>query len=229
MNTFTLKHSERGLRVTSHVESQPEDFPVGSKAASLSSQIKQELSKLAELDVTRSSSMSKRKQGTNARENARKQLLRLIRAVADTADVIALEHADIKGMFVRPQKNANDQTLVSDARSFAEKAASHVGLFTENGLYSTFIDDVRSYADSLEHSMQIQTESVGERVRTNAETTEIIRRLNDLIARLDVIVRNKHRDDPAKLAAWESACRLEHPSHSKRNGSNNAPLPAPPQ
>lgn len=229
MNTMTLKHSERGLRVTAHVESLPEDFPEDSKAATLSSKIKQELTRLAELDVTRSSSMSKRKQGTNARENARKQLIRLLRATADTSEVIAPEHPEVKGMFVRPQRNANDQTLIADARSFAEKAEARVALFTENGMPPTFINDMRSNADALEHAMHIQTESVGERVRTNAESAEIIRRLNELIAHLDVIVRNKHRDDHAKLAAWESACRLEHPSRSKGNGSKNAKPSAPPQ
>jgi hypothetical protein len=226
MNNMHLRNSERVQRVTTFIDSQTEDFPEESKVASLCSQLKQEQIKLAELDVVRSSSMSKRKQGTAARQNAHKLLLALVRRVVSTADVAADERIDVKGMFVRPQRNASDQTLISDARSFARKAAALVGLFTDNGLPATFIDDLKSYADDLEHAMQMQTEGVGESVRTNNEIAATIRRLNGLTERLDVIVRNKYSDDPAKLAAWESARRLEQPPRSNRNRGNNATPPA---
>lgn len=228
MNNMHLRNSERGQRIASFVDSQPEDFPEESKGASLCSSVKQELSKLAELDVVRSSSMSKRKQGTFARRNAHRLLLGLVRRVVSTAETIALDHPDVEGMFVRPQKNAGDKTLISDARSLTDKAATLVGLFTEDGLPATFIADMRSHADSLERSIQIQTEGAGESVRANIEIAAVIRRLNGLIERLDVIVRNKYRDNPAKLAAWESARRLEQPARSNRNRGENA-APPPPQ
>jgi hypothetical protein len=44
--------------------------------------------------------------------------------------------------------------------------------------------------------------------------------VNELIDRLEVIVRNKFRDDPAKLAAWESARHMEHAARTKRGGGN---------
>lgn len=227
MNNMHLRNSERGQRVTTFIDSQPEDFPEGSKAALLCTKLKQEQTRLAELDVVRSSSMSKRKQGTAARQTAHKRLLDLVRRTIDTADVIAVERADVEGMFGRPQKNAGGQTLIADARSIADKAATLVGLFTDNGMHATFVNDLRSYADSLEHAMQIQTEAVGESVRANNEIREVIRRMNKLSERLDVIVRNNYRDHPAKLAAWESARRLEHPPRSNRTSGENAPPPAP--
>jgi hypothetical protein len=47
------------------------------------------------------------------------------------------------------------------------------------------------------------------------------------LRRLDVIVRNKFRDDPATLAAWEHARHVERPARqSKRNnGGTNTPAP----
>ena len=226
MNNMHLVNYKRGQRVASLIDSQPEDFPEGSKVASLCLSVKQELNRFAELDVKRSSSMSKHKQATAARRNAHKLLYGLVRKVVSTADVIALDHVEVKGVFVRPQKNSNDQTLIADARSFAEKAVPLVGLFTENGLAATFIDDLKTYADSLEHAMQLQTESVGEREGANAEIKETIRHLNDLHKRLNLIVSNKYQDDHAKLAVWEMAHHLKHPAHSKRNGEDNAPPPA---
>jgi len=211
------------------VDSLSEDFPEGGKAALLSSSIKQKLVRLAELDVIRSSSMSKQRQATAARQSAHRLLDSMVRTAVGTADVIALDHPDIKGMFVRPQKNSSGQTLIADARALAEKTATLVSLFTENSLPPTFTNEMRSHADSLEHAIQRQTESVGERVRANAEMKVIIRELKELVGRLNIIVRNKYAKDPAKLAAWESASRLEHPAHSKHGDENNAPPPAPQQ
>lgn len=227
MNNLHLRNSERAHRTASFIDSQPEDFPEDSKAASLCSQLKQEQTKLAELDVIRSSSMSKRRQGTAARQTAHKLLLSLVKRVISTADVVALDRADIQGMFGRPQKNSNGQTLIADAHAIADKAATVVGLFTDNGLPATFVNDMRSHAGSLENAMQIQTEAVGETIRANSEIAAVIRRMNGLIERLDVIVRNKYRNDPAKLAAWESARRLEQPARSNRNDGDNIPPPTP--
>ncbi|HEX8148965.1 MAG TPA: hypothetical protein VF591_17405 [Pyrinomonadaceae bacterium] len=226
MNSFHLVHYERSQRVTSAIDSQPEDFPEDSKAATLNAAIKQKQARLAELDIIRSSSMSRQKQATAARGKAHKLLDTMVRRVIGTALVFAPEHPDTEGMFVRPQKNASGQTLITDARSLADKAASLVGLFTENGLRPTFVGDMRTYADTVEHSMQLQTESEGERLHANAEMKEVIYRLSELIGRLDVVVRNKYADEPAKLAAWERARRLEK-ARAHRTAENNAPPPAP--
>jgi hypothetical protein len=225
MNNSQIRNTERAQRAASHVDSQSEDFPEGSKAATLSASVKQNIVRLVELDVIRSSSMSRHKQATAARRHAHRLLDGLVRKVVGTAEGFAHERPDTEGMFVRPQGNTSSQTLISDGRSIAEKAASLVGLFTEDGLSTTFVNEMRSHADSLEHAMQLQTESAGERVRANAEMEEIIRHLRELIERLDIVVRNKYANDPAKLAAWESARRLEKPPRSNRNGGNNAPPP----
>jgi hypothetical protein len=229
VNNKHLVHYQRAQRVVTSIDSQPEDFPDGSKAATLCSSIKQELVRIAELDVIRSSSMSKRTQATAARAHAHKLLDNLVKKIISTGAVIALDRPDTKGMFVCPQNNASSQTLIADGRSLADKAATLIGLFTENGLHATFVNDMRSYADSLEHAMQLQTDSVGERVRANADIDETIRRLSALIERLDIVVRNNYANDPAKLTAWESARRLERPARSSSDADNNAPPPAPQQ
>jgi hypothetical protein len=211
------------------IESQPEDFPEESKATLLCGKLKREQVKLAELDVMRSSSMSERRQGTAARQSAHGLLLALVRRVIATAEVIALDRADLKNMFGRPQKNAGGLTLVADARAIADKAVTLVGLFEDNGMSATFVNDLRSYADSLDHAIGIQTGADGETRHANTMIAEVLRHMSGLIERLDVVVRNKYSDNPAKIAAWESARRLEHPPRSKRNSGENAPPPAPPQ
>lgn len=48
--------------------------------------------------------------------------------------------------------------------------------------------------------------------------------MDGLVERLEVVVRNKYRADPARLAAWESASHLERAPRAKRNGG---PPPTP--
>jgi hypothetical protein len=47
------------------------------------------------------------------------------------------------------------------------------------------------------------------------------------LRRLGVIVRNKFRDDPATLAAWEHARHVERPARQPKhnNGGTNTPAP----
>jgi hypothetical protein len=77
----------------------------------------------------------------------------------------------------RPQINAGDQTLIADARSIADKAATRVGLFTENGTSATFVNDMRAHADTLDNAMQLQTARAEDRKHANAKMKEIIRHL----------------------------------------------------
>ena len=231
MNSTHLRHKERFQRVTTYIDSQPEVFPEDSKAAIRNASLKQGLARMAELDEKRSDSMSSYKQATAARQKAHRRLTDLVGRTINTAEAFADEHPDTKGMFVRPQVNSSDQTLIADARSIAGKAATLVGLFTENEMPATFINDMRSLADDLDRSMQLQTTSANDRKGANAEMKEVIRRLSEVIERLDAIIRNKFADDPAKIVAWEMARRLEQPPHSKHDDEDDddddAPAPQP--
>jgi hypothetical protein len=65
-----------------------------------------------------------------------------------------------------------------------------------------------------------------ERVTAAASIDAAVERGMDALRQLDVIVRNKLRDNPAALAAWLSARRIERPTRRNHNGNNNTP-PAP--
>jgi hypothetical protein len=227
MSVKMRKHAERAQRVDLFMDGSAEDFPAGSKGGALAASFKGELSSLVALAVARSAGTSKRQQGTAGRRGARETLRGLVEAVADTAKSAARERPDIRGIFDLAGKDRSDQTLVATARSFADAAAPLVGLFVEYGLPATLINDLRTRADGLEQNISLQTEAASAGVNTTASAEETYQRLADLIDRLDPIVRNKYRDNPVKLTAWERARRLESATHSKGN-ANNTPPPPPP-
>lgn len=223
MNARQRRLYERAQRVDVFLDAQAEDFPAASKGGAAAARLKEELANVAALDVARTTGASKRQQGTAGRRDARAALRRLVEAVSATAETIALDRPDLKGVFSLKGRDNSDQTLIAVARSHADAAAPHAALFVEYDLPGSFVQELKSKADSLEHYISLQTEGTGARADSDASVEDALRRIAELVERLDTAVRNKYREDPGRLAAWERARRIESAPHSKRNGANTPP------
>jgi hypothetical protein len=216
---------ERGSRVSAFHTANAADFPANSKGGILFADLDAQLSNLNTLQVTSATNAGTRQRGAAVRVDVRESLRAQVNAVGDTAEVIAPEHPELKGRFRYPRKDRSDRTLLATARSFAAEAPQFKSLFVEYELPADFIESMTADADALEEQMALQKEGVGARVTTNASIEQTVERVDDLVDQLSVIVRNKYRNDPAKLAAWESAGRMERAARSKR--SNGAPQTPP--
>jgi hypothetical protein len=130
----------------------------------------------------------------------------------------------MRGRFQYARKDRSDRTLIATARSFARAAPPFKALFVQYELPQNFIESLEADADALEQQMALQNEGSGARVTTNASIEQGLEGVDECVGKLDVVVRNKYRNDPAKLAAWESAHRLERAARSKRsNGTPQTP------
>jgi hypothetical protein len=217
---------ERGARASAFGAANAADFPAGSRGGELFASLSAELAKLDTLEVAKATSISTRQQGSAGRRDVRESLRAQIAAVSETAKVIAAEHPELKGKFQFSRTDRSDRSLIAVAHSFAAAAPPFKPLFIAYELAADFIESMNADADALEQQMALQTEGVGARVSTNASIDQSLEHVDDYVDKLDVIVRNKYRNDPAKIAAWESARRLERAARSKR--SNGTP-PTPPQ
>lgn len=225
MNEKQRRQAERGSRVGAFLSANAADFPANTKGGQLAASLKNELSNLSTFDVAKATGASARQQSSVGRKDLRESMRAQLTSVCDTAEAIALEHAEVKGLFPRTRPDNSDSTLIAVARSFAEASAPLKSLFVEYDMRADFIETLKADADALERQISLQSESTGARVGANASITETLKRAGEIVEKLDVIVRNKYRDTPAKLAAWESARRLERAAHTKRNG--DAPKPPP--
>lgn len=223
MNAKVRRYYERGQRCDKVSDLRASDFPLDGKAAALAATVKELLASIAFLDVERVTGMGKRQRGTAGREAARASLQEMVEAVAKTAEVAALDHPEIKGMFQLPGTDRTDRTLIATARSFAERAVRFVAIFVEYSLPATFITDLGSRADQLESFISLQNEGVGARVNANASVEEQLRGLNEALERLNVIYHNRYRDNPSVLAEWESAYHLEAAPGSRRKKQSAPP------
>jgi hypothetical protein len=212
---------ERGARSAAFGAANAADFPANSKGAELFARLNTALASLDTLEVAKATSISTRQQGTAGRRDVRESLRAQVAAVGDTAKVIATEHTEMRGMFLYSHTDHSDRTLIATARSFARAAPPFKALFVQYELPLNFIESMEADADTLEQQMALQNEGSGARVTTNAFIGQGLEGVEECVDKLDVIVRNKYRNEPAKLAGWESAHRLERAARSKR--SNGTP------
>ncbi|HEY0172095.1 MAG TPA: hypothetical protein VGB98_13815 [Pyrinomonadaceae bacterium] len=217
MNDNQRRRFERGSRVDAFMTANAVDFPAGSKGAEAAARLSEELAGLAALDVAKAASAGTRRQSSEGRRDLRESLRARVAAVRETAEAIGAEHPEVRGLFPRTRADNSDQTLVAVARSYAEAATPHKARFVEYEMPADFVERLKTDADGLEAQMSRQTEGKGTSVSTNASIEAALGRADELAGRLEVVVRNKYRQDPARLAAWESARRLERTARAKRN------------
>lgn len=227
MNDRQRRRSERGQRVDVYMGASAADFPADSKGGALSVRLKELLAQAATLDVERAAHARKRQQGTEGRDVARTALRRMIKTVWDTHKTIARDRPDTKGLFESPSKIKNDQSLVTTARTYADAAAPLAAVFAEYDLPPTFFADLRANADTFDTYTTLQNAGVGAGVDTGAALEETLRQLDEVVERLHTVVTNKYQDNPARLAAWESARRVERSPRPKTK-DEDAPPQTPP-
>ena len=225
MNDRQRNREERGGRVEVYMDAAAEDFLDGSKGGALTARLKELRAQVAALELERAANKGKRRQGTAGRDKMRTALNRMVKTAWDTYKTITLDRKDVKGIFESPSKIKNDQSLVTLARSYADAAASLAGLFTEFGLAPTFFVAMRATADSLETYTTLQNSGVGAGVGSTAAVEATLKEMDEVVERLDTLVTNRYADDPAKLAAWESASRVER---SPRKSKDDPAPPTPP-
>jgi hypothetical protein len=224
MNDTRKRRFERNARVVAFCDERTTDFPENSARGKSATNMKSIHAELERLDTERTTNTRLKQQGTSGKQSEREALRKLITAISDTADTISLDYPEIKDAFRRPKANSNDQTLLSTARSFAEAARPYKNRFTEYDMAADFFDKLDARITSFEQAIKRQEHGTSANASANAALEDAFRRGDQELARLDTFIRNKYGDDPATMAAWERARRIERPRHTKKaaaKGSGN--------
>jgi hypothetical protein len=98
---------------------------------------------------------------------------------------------------------------ISTARLFIDEAVKRQEQFARLGLPPTFISDFATLVDALQQAVDVRLNSktVRRLAQVNIETE--LTRGSELIRDLDVMVAVAAKGDPARLAAWRAARRVE--------------------
>jgi hypothetical protein len=215
MNDKQRRRYERLLRGQDYISTDTTIFPTGSKGTQAFSRLKAAVTQVETLDASRETGARASKQGTLTRSDARERLRQSISAITRTSEVIALDDPSFKGKFKSPRNKINDQDLLAVARSFATEALAFKAKFIEYDMPADFLESHNAAIEDFETAVNQQNQGVTTSRSARASVDDALARAEEELERCDIALRNKVKDT-AKLAAWESARRLERaPQKSK--------------
>ena len=143
------------------------------------------------------------------------QLREDLRAINRTARALAVDDSAVGELFRMPN-GSSEQNLLAVARSFLIGATPLKEQFIEYDLPDDFIEDLQSDINDFEQSVTEKSSASGEKVSATASIGGAVKNGLEGLRRLRVIVPNKYRVNPAKLAAWTSASHIERAAKKKK-------------
>lgn len=151
------------------------------------------------------------------------ELVDEMRDIAGFARSMERRAAGVSELF-RVPSGSGRRKLVAAARVFAANAAEHKKMFIDYGLDATFIEDLLNRADALDAALNAAAATTGAKVGATDTLAADVDAASDIVDGIDPIARRVYRDNPAKLAAWQFASRVErHTPVSRPTGANKPP------
>jgi hypothetical protein len=164
------------------------------------------------------------KTSTGSKKEARASLRAQMKALSQTARRMAASTPGMENSFRLPYTN-DDQALLNTARAFVSDAGPLKEQFIVWEMPGAFLENLGAAIESFEHSVNTTNLSRSKSVAATAAIDEANKSGKQIVSDLAAIVCNKFRDNPATLAAWESASHVERaPRKKKETGGNAQPV-----
>jgi hypothetical protein len=122
----------------------------------------------------------------------------------------------------------SDQELLTLARATATDALTFKEEFIKRGFPPDFLEDFNEDRERFEEAMSRQTQGGSVQVSSTAAVEDLAAEGMETLRELDPIMRNLFEDDPAALAAWLTARRIERAPRRKKREDEEPPAPAQP-
>jgi hypothetical protein len=221
MNELETKRYQMLTRVREFGAQHASAFPADSFGGQTFAEVGAVITALAGYDTAQSVGRGGARESTVSKATARAALYEHLLAINVTARALALDTPGLETKFRMP-RSGTDQALLTAGRAFAADAVPLAGEFQKHEMPAHFIDELHADIASLEEALSGRARSRDSHVAATASLDATMERGIKAVQRLNAIVRNKFRDDPAALAAWESA------SHVERRSRTVAPPPPEP-
>lgn len=221
MDDKERRQFEMLVRVRDFAAENAADFAPKTLAGKLVAEINAAIEALQQSGAAKSSSQAARREGAAQKAAAREELREDLAIISRTARAMAIDAPGLEQKFRMPRGNG-DQELLNAARAFAADAAALAAGFVEYGLPDDFIADLNQDIRAFEAVAGTPAQARTSAVAANAEIDDRIEQGTRAARKLDAVVANKYRANPAKLAAWTSASHTERAPRATEK-SNNPP------
>ena len=160
------------------------------------------------------------REGTEQKALAVEDLLEELMTIRRTTRSMDHDHPGLYAKFrIPPDLSATE--LLGLAEHFVTEATPFKADFIAYGLPETFLEDLNEQIGELRDALADQAAGTRTRVTATAGIRETVDDAFVALRRVDPIVQNIFRDNPAKLAAWASAKHLERAPRRKRGGGGS--------
>lgn len=199
-------------------------FPATSQGGKKFAAIKSLLAELHEVGEAQAVADGAARSSAVVKRTARTSIVQKLRTLRNTAKALDGEKPGTSDKFRLPPKNS-DEMLINFARVAVTTATPLKSSFLQLEMPSNFLEDLSAAIDEFEEASNTQNISRSNRISATAGVKDALARGTKLKRDLDPIVRNKYAGDPASLAAWTSAARVQRPRQSSKKGETPAPKP----
>jgi hypothetical protein len=222
MNDNLRRRYEMLLRVKDYGVQHADSFPLNSLGQQLFMELEVIMGEIEQLAADQQSNERAEREGTTNRGEARTDLREDMEAISDTARAMAMDTPGLEDKFRMPRGRIPDVDLINIARAFAADAFPLKAEFIRHELPANFLEELNAHIEAFEQAIDRQQRSRRSRLSSTTGLDDAIERGGDKVPQLNAVVRNKFRDDPAKLAEWQSA------RHTTRTPSAAPPSPTSP-
>jgi hypothetical protein len=214
MNDRESRRIQMFVRVDAFGDARIADFAAASIGRTLFVDLKAVIAELNAHAAAEVSGRGSARQETDMRAETRRELREDLEAIYRTARAMDAPGNSISEMFRVPPKG-NDRALLNAARAVRANAEPLKAQFIAHELRPDFLEDLDADIAAFEKAMTDQSSAVGDHVAANAAIDGAIERGNDIVRKLDAIVRNKYANNVGVLAEWTSASHTERAPRSK--------------
>lgn len=207
--------NEMFQRVKDFGASRTTDFPAGSLAHELFDAVSAAVADFDRYSAAHSSGASDARRGTSNKDAARTALRDDLEQIRETARAMAFQVDGLDEKFRLP-RYLNDQKLLETARAFAADAVAFKDTFIRYGMPADFLEDLAADIADFQAASQSQNTGMENQVTATAAVDTTREQGMNAVRQLDAVVRNRHRNDSAALAAWERARHIERATRSKK-------------
>ena len=209
MTRIETRKYEMLVRVRDFGESYAARFPDSTLAKPLFATVASSIAALQADDMTRQATA--RGGGFNTRDAAREDLLQSVEALLVTARAVALDTPGLEDKFGRLPKKPKDQVLLTAARVFAKDAVPLEAAFIAHGMAKTFLADFGAAIDGFDRALRDHDMGKDYNLAARATTDAAFDTGAAAVQKLNAIVVNQLRDDPAAMARWYRDRRVRYP------------------
>jgi hypothetical protein len=170
---------------------------------------KANITRLHQAGITSDTNEAAGKSGTRSKVARASRIESACRRVAKTAKIIEKKVEGFVNTFEMRSGNYSYQDLIDKGDGFAARRVEHKTHFDKYGLTDAFFAELQTDVEEFREITHEQQDAKRTGVGTTADIEDILEDSLDVRSELKIAIENHYRDNPAKLAEWLAASRIE--------------------